>query len=231
MEDLTVRRAVASDRAQIIALYDAVIEDTEGKPTSPRWVKGLHPSEAEIDAAIAGGTMFVGLSAPQGGVGPRVSQGGSAAQEPHETCETRQPTGRPQALQGGSAAQGSTRQGDAGGGRDGRIVAALIADANPADGYENVTWSFDAGYDEVAVIHLFAVSPAIQHGGVGTRFVKGVFGMLAADGKRGVRLDTLEGNEPARRFYAKLGMNYLGVHTLKYHDPRVTRFHIFDLAF
>ncbi len=177
MKDLIVRNAVSADRFHIIALYDDVIEMTDGESTSPLWVKGLHPSEEDIDEAIAQKTMFVGTL-------------------------------------------------------DDKIVAVLIANDDAATGYENVPWSFDASPEEVAVIHLFAVSPELQHGGIGTQFIQEVFRLLQVDaGLKGVRLDTLESNVPALHFYTKLGMNYLGVCTLKYHDPRVTRFHMFDLLF
>lgn len=176
MDKLAVRAAAPSDRERIFALYDEVIADTEGKPTSPMWERGIHPSDEEVDRAIAEGNLYVAVSGT-------------------------------------------------------RVVAALIADGNAPAGYENVPWSFDFEPGEIAIVHLFAVSPSLQHAGLGTRFLSSVFNLLAQRGMRGVRLDTLEGNEPARRFYVKMGMDYLGVHTLEYFDPRVSRFHLFDLRF
>lgn len=54
-----IRRAVASDYAEIQAFYDQLTDDLEKEPEHPHWRKGVYPGEEYLRASIAAGELWV----------------------------------------------------------------------------------------------------------------------------------------------------------------------------
>ncbi len=67
---IEIRKAQAGDAAGILEMYEAIIDDTEGKAATPRWEKGVYPNLRYIEQAIANGELIVALDGgkPVGGV-------------------------------------------------------------------------------------------------------------------------------------------------------------------
>lgn len=94
---------------------------------------------------------------------------------------------------------------------DGVIVGcANLNHIQPAE-YARIPWSIPAGEDEVLVIHTLVFRPTHTGGGRGRRFVTFAEELARAQGCKVIRLDTYEGNEPAKAFYPKLGYRYAGI--------------------
>lgn len=55
---------------------------------------------------------------------------------------------------------------------DGIIKAAAIINKTQVDVYKGANWSFEAGDDEVCVLHTLVVDPNCSGRGVGSRFVE-----------------------------------------------------------
>lgn len=77
--------------------------------------------------------------------------------------------------------------------------------------YANIPWTIPAEEDEVLVIHTLVFLPTHTGGGRGRNFVAFAEDLGRTQGCSVIRLDTYEGNEPAKAFYPKLGYSYAGV--------------------
>ena len=53
------RKATAADAARITALYEAVHDGEEAGRISTGWLRGVYPTAATVDAALARGDLFV----------------------------------------------------------------------------------------------------------------------------------------------------------------------------
>lgn len=94
---------------------------------------------------------------------------------------------------------------------DGVITGcASLNHIQPAE-YANIPWSIPAERDGVLVIHTLVIRPDCTGGGRGRRFVAFAEELARAQGCKVIRLDTYEGNEPARAFYPRLGYRYAGI--------------------
>ncbi len=87
----------------------------------------------------------------------------------------------------------------------GVIKAAGIINKTQVDVYEGAPWKFEAGPDEVCVLHTLTVEPSLAGHGIGTRFVDFYEKHALSLGCAVLRIDTNEKNVSARRLYAHLG--------------------------
>lgn len=76
--------------------------------------------------------------------------------------------------------------------------------------YAQIPWTISAKKSEVLVIHTLVVHPVISKHGLGRKFVAFAEGLAAGMGCKVIRLDTYEGNAPARTFYEKQGYHLAG---------------------
>ncbi len=94
---------------------------------------------------------------------------------------------------------------------DGVIVGcANLNHIQPAE-YAKIPWTIPAREEEVLVIHTLVFRPTHTGGGRGRRFVAFAEELAKSQGCKVIRLDTYEGNEPAKAFYPKLGYRYAGL--------------------
>lgn len=116
---------------------------------------------------------------------------------------------------------------------DGRLAAALIANAEGAEGYEAVPWTVDAKPGEYGVIHLFGVHPAFRGRGLARPLMAAAEDAGRRRGWKALRLDTLVDNYGAQRTYERLGFSCLGpVHLTygSYVDTEEPRFVMYERA-
>lgn len=94
---------------------------------------------------------------------------------------------------------------------DGEVVGCANLNHVQPKEYANIPWSIPAGGDEVLVIHTLVFLPTHIGSGRGRNFVGFAEALGRSQGSKVIRLDTYEGNEPAKAFYPKLGYSYAGV--------------------
>ena len=151
-----IRKAAASDLDACEEIYNEHLDHEAATVSYTNWRKGLYPTRATAEKALAAGTLYV------------------------EEDE------------------------------DGVISAcANLNHIQPAE-YANIPWSIPAQEHEVLVIHTLVVRPGRAGGGRGRRFVAFAEQLARSQGCTVIRLDTYEGNEPAKAFYPKLGYRYAG---------------------
>ena len=93
---------------------------------------------------------------------------------------------------------------------DGRIVACVNLNQIQPPEYANINWSIPAQPHEVLVIHTLCVPPQESGKGYARAFVSFAEKLGREKGCKAIRLDTYEGNEPAKAMYPKLGYTPVG---------------------
>ena len=90
-------------------------------------------------------------------------------------------------------------------------VAGLVAIVMyQGEDYETVSWAEDLENDQVATLHLLAVTPDYRGQALGIRILDKAICLAETNGKKALRLDTLKSNLPAQHMYNKAGFSYRG---------------------
>ncbi|WP_367568402.1 N-acetyltransferase family protein [Lacrimispora sp.] len=98
----------------------------------------------------------------------------------------------------------------------GRIAGSVIINQKQEDGYELIPWKTAVGPEEVAVIHTFLVHPDYLKAGVGRTLLEFAEKRAVEEGRKTIRLDVYDRNEPAIRLYESLGYEHAGTADLGY---------------
>lgn len=151
-----IRKGTAADLDGCARVYEAHLDYEAAHVSYTNWAKGLYPTRATAEKALAAGTLYV--------------------------CE-----------------------------EQGEIVGCANLNHIQPKEYAGIPWSIPAQGDEVLVIHTLVFLPTHTGGGRGRSFVAFAEDLAREQGCKVIRLDTYEGNEPAKVFYPKLGYSYAGV--------------------
>ena len=112
----------------------------------------------------------------------------------------------------------------------GQIAAAMILNHSANPGYEDAPWKVAAREDEVMVIHALGVHPRFGGRGLGAEMARAAIAMARQAGMKAVRLDVLEGNEPARKVYVKCGFVPICWRQMHYENTGLAAFELFEYA-
>ena len=96
----------------------------------------------------------------------------------------------------------------------GEIIAAVALTMYQGEDYHAIQWSRQVADDEVAVIHILAVSPDRQGTGIGSEMIRDAIRLAQSRGMKAIRLDALASNTPAHKLYERLGFEYRGTQHL-----------------
>lgn len=113
---------------------------------------------------------------------------------------------------------------------NGSIVGAMAVTMYQTEEYHAVEWLQNVADDEVAVIHILAVSPDRQSEGIGSEMIREAVRLVKANGMKAVRLDALASNTPAHKVYKRLGFEYRGKQLLFAENTGWTDFYFFELV-
>ena len=111
---------------------------------------------------------------------------------------------------------------------EGGIVGAMAVTMYQGEDYHAIEWARQVGDDEVAVIHILAVSPDKQGEGIGSEMIREAIRMALSKGMKAIRLDALASNKPAHRIYERLGFEYRGRQHLYAENTGWTDFYFFE---
>ena len=111
----------------------------------------------------------------------------------------------------------------------GVIVGAMAVTMYQGEDYHAIDWSQQVADDEVAVIHILAVSPDSQGKGIGSEMVNEAIRLAQNNGMQAIRLDALASNTPAHKLYERLGFEYRGKQHLYAESTGWTDFYFFEL--
>lgn len=99
---------------------------------------------------------------------------------------------------------------------NGQIAGTVILNHKPEEAYHSVDWHNELDYDQIVVIHTFAVHPLYLHRGLGNEILKFSLEYAAHTNMKAVRLDVYEKNVPAIHLYEKMGFEYIDTVDLGY---------------
>ena len=108
------------------------------------------------------------------------------------------------------------------------IIGAMAVTMYQGEDYHSIEWVRQVGDDEVAVIHILAVSPDKQGEGIGSEMIREAIRMALSKGMKAIRLDALASNKPAHRIYEHLGFEYRGKQHLYAENTGWTDFYFFE---
>ena len=112
---------------------------------------------------------------------------------------------------------------------NGKIVGAMAVTMYQGEDYHTIEWSQQVADDEVAVIHILAVSPDSQGKGIGSEMIRETIRIALSKGMQAIRLDALASNTPAHKIYERLGFEYRGKQHLYAENTGWTDFYFFEL--
>ena len=110
----------------------------------------------------------------------------------------------------------------------GTIVGAMAVTMYQGEDYHAIEWSRQVPDNEVAVIHILAVSPDRQGTGIGSKMVREAIELAKAKCMKAIRLDALATNAPAHKLYESQGFEYRGKQNLYAENTGWTDFFFFE---
>ena len=108
------------------------------------------------------------------------------------------------------------------------IIGAMAVTMYQGEDYHNIEWSQQVEDNEVAVIHILAVSPDCQGKGIGSEMIREAICLAQTNGMKAIRLDALASNTPAHKIYKALGFEYRGQQHLYAENTGWTDFYFFE---
>lgn len=108
------------------------------------------------------------------------------------------------------------------------IAGMLAITMYQCEDYKNVQWGIKLENDEVAVLHILAVSPAYQKKGVARRMISEAIELAKKMGKKAVRLDALDSNILAHHMYESMEFTYRGKQNLYAENTGWTDFFYYE---
>lgn len=112
-----------------------------------------------------------------------------------------------------------------------KIIGAFVLNDDPQGKYENAAWSWQLPRGEYMVCHTLATNPLLQGKGLGRQMVEYCIDHAKRHGFKGIRLDVVPGNIPARKLYEKCGFNYVGDVDLERDIDEIPLFSMYELDF
>ena len=110
----------------------------------------------------------------------------------------------------------------------GTIVGAMAVTMYQGEDYHAIEWSRQVPDNEVAVIHILAVSPDRQGTGIGSKMVREAIELAKVKCMKAIRLDALATNTPAHKLYQRLDFEYRGKQNLYAENTGWTDFFFFE---
>lgn len=109
-----------------------------------------------------------------------------------------------------------------------RVVAAMVLNNCPNEGYESVSWRVCTSNDKATVIHLLGVLPEYWGKGFGTELLMFAENLLRKNGQEALRLDVMEENIPAKKLYAENGFTEIETVRMFYESTGWTCFTMYE---
>ena len=109
------------------------------------------------------------------------------------------------------------------------IIAAFVLNNDPEGAYEKGFWSRTLPDGSFMVIHALAISDKYRGCGLGSKIVEFCISEAKKQGYKGMRLDIVPGNEPAKRLYENIGFTYVGDADLDRGTEHIPEFSLYEL--
>ena len=112
---------------------------------------------------------------------------------------------------------------------DGKIIGSVILRHEPEVAYASADWHTDLDYSDILVIYTFAIHPAYQNQGIGSKMMEFIKDHSQKTNIKAIRLDVHQKNTPAIQLYKKHGFQYIDTVDLGYSDFGLSEFELYQL--
>lgn len=112
---------------------------------------------------------------------------------------------------------------------NGNPAGAMVLNHESNDSYPTSCWQVKAKDEEVLLIHALGILPEYQNQGYARKMVEEAIRIAGQKGMKAIRIDVLEGNEPAAALYRNMGFTWRDTARMYYEDTGWTNFHLFEL--
>ncbi len=112
----------------------------------------------------------------------------------------------------------------------GRLAGGMVITQGTDRSYGDAPWRVDAADEETAVIHTLGVSPDLAGRGVGLLMMQKAAELARERRWKALRLDVLENNVPAQRFYERAGFVYIQTKQIWYESTGLVSFLLYEYA-
>lgn len=115
--------------------------------------------------------------------------------------------------------------------KDGIIVGAFVFNDDPQGNYSKGDWEKNLADGEYKVIHTLAVSTDMSRKGIGRRMVNYCIDLAKEEGYKGIRLDVVPTNIPAKKLYENSGFKFAGEKDLERGFENIPTFSLYEFNF
>ena len=113
---------------------------------------------------------------------------------------------------------------------DAEVAAVMALTMSQDEDYHDIHWAIPCHDEEVAVVHILAVTPAFQKQGLGNKIIQEAINLAKEKGKKAIRLDSMTSNTPAHHMYQKMGFQQRGQKEMYTENTGWTEFYFFELV-
>lgn len=111
---------------------------------------------------------------------------------------------------------------------DGKVAAAGVLSVGEDPSYRDVPWQHKFADDQIAILHLFAVSYSFRGQGIAQQTLQGIMDYARHNGQRVIHIDVIDPNVPAEKAYLKAGFQFNNAQILNYDDLGPTPAKLFE---
>ena len=114
---------------------------------------------------------------------------------------------------------------------DANIAGMTAVVMSQGQDYETIPWAVSLSNDQVATLHLLAVCPDYQGNALGSFILDEAADLAVKNGRKALRLDTLQSNLLSQHMYEKAGFSYRGKQHLYAENTGWTDFFYYEKIF
>ena len=94
--------------------------------------------------------------------------------------------------------------------------------------YDDVIWLTNPKSDEIVIIHTFAINPNYMGNKIGMKIINKIKENALKNNKKSIRIDVIDGNEGAIKFFEHLGFEYVNTIEIYHNAVGLEKFHLYE---
>ncbi|MBQ3431239.1 MAG: GNAT family N-acetyltransferase [Clostridia bacterium] len=111
------------------------------------------------------------------------------------------------------------------------IIGSFMLNTDPLGAYDKLPWSRELKQGEYMILHMFCVSHQHTGKGIGKQMVRFCVEYAKAHGYKGIRLDVVPTNLPAKQLFFGCGFHYIGDFDLEKGVEKIPIFSMYEYDF
>lgn len=109
-----------------------------------------------------------------------------------------------------------------------KIIASIIINNEFLNEYDDVIWLTNPKSDEIVIIHTYAINPNYMGNKIGMKIINKIKENALKNNKKSIRIDVIDGNEGAIKFFEHLGFEYVNTIEIYHNAVGLEKFHLYE---